>query len=123
MVQRVVYGNLPGGGAGLRVSKPGSNVLDANLQPKQVAFDSRWNRAGRVHMIGSVTGNTTISFGKTFPVCPLVFVVYTDASGRYRNHFTYGEFDDSGNLELRVTTTNMTFALPKYPATYVVVQI
>ena len=120
MTNRVVIGSLPGGGHGLRVSRPGFNALDANLQPKQVAFDSRWNRAGRVHMTGIVSGNTTISFGKTFPVCPLVYVVYTDASGRHRNHSTGA----SGSIDaVRVTTANVQFVLPRYPATYLVVTI
>ncbi len=124
MANRVVTGPLPGGGIGLRVSRPGYNVLDAGIAPKGVAFDSRWSRAGRIHMTGVVTGSTTISFGKTFPVCPLVYIVFTDAQGRYRSLSTYGQYSD-GNLLLRTTTSSMTFGLTAdmYPATYVVVAL
>jgi hypothetical protein len=45
MTYRVVLGPLPGGGYGLRVSVPGQDVLNSNLFPKHVAFDSRWGSA------------------------------------------------------------------------------
>lgn len=114
MTNRVVVGPLPGGGAGIRVSRPGYNALDPNLQPKQVAFDSRWNRAGRVHMTGVVTGDTTIYFGKTFPICPLVYLVFTDAQGRYRNEAVAATHTDRVVIDLTAVS---------YPVTYVVVTI
>lgn len=122
MTNRVVVGPLPGGGAGIRVSRPGYNALDAGLQPKQVAFDSRWNRAGRVHMTGVVTGDSTVYFGKTFAICPLVYLVFTDAQGRYRNHRIYG---GEGLGAIRTYTDRVVFDLVAgfYPATYVVVSI
>lgn len=124
MTRRVILGALPGGDFGLRVSKPGYDALSTSLQPKQLSFDSRWTRAARVHMTGTVTGNSTVFFGKTFPSPPLVYVVFTDSQGRYRNYSVYGEFPD-GNLEVRTLQDRVTFNLTseKYPATYVVVAI
>ena len=121
MTNRVLIGPLPGGGQmGIRVSRPGYDALSASLQPKQVAFDSRWNRAGRVHMTGKVTGDTTIYFGKTFAVCPLVHVVFVDNQGRQRNFSA-----NIGAGEVRTYTDRVVINLDSlfYPATYVVVTI
>jgi hypothetical protein len=88
MVNRVVLGALPGGGYGLRTSKPGANVLDANLPANQVSFDSRWPNAARVLKAGSIsvpanlTANTytTLTFGKTFAAPPPVFATQQNGS-------------------------------------------
>lgn len=124
MTRRVILGDLPGGDYGLRVSKPGYDALSTSLQPKQVSFDSRWTRSARVHMTGKVTGDSTVYFGKTFSTPPLVYVVFTDSQGRYRNYSVYGQFSD-GNLEVRTLRDRVTFNLTSdaYPATYVVVAI
>lgn len=80
MVQRVVLGPLPGGGVGLRASRPGFNVLDPNLTGKQLAFDSRWTKVERVFkrdMISLGSGQPhTVSFGTTFSVIPTVLFMY-----------------------------------------------
>ena len=89
MVQRVVEGALPGGGTGIRVSRPGFNVLDPNLTGQQLSFDSRWPVAARVHMDGAVTatpsGNlnsyVTVGFGTTFASPPPVLVLSDGTSG------------------------------------------
>lgn len=82
MTNRVVIGALPGGGTGIRVSRPGNNVLSTTLTGKQLAFDSRWTSAARVLLAGSVTltgvaypgAYTTINFGTTFATTPPCFV-------------------------------------------------
>lgn len=88
MTNRVVLGRLPDTSMGLRVSRPGSNVMDDGLAPKNVAFDSRWPRAFRLHMSGAASdpspGNaTTVSFGRSFAAPPFVMIVRTIA-GQYR---------------------------------------
>lgn len=81
MANRVVLGALPGGGLGLRVSRPGKNVLDTGLAPKDLAFDSRWPAAMRLVKSGAATTSSTpgagatIMFGRTLPVEPMCFVV------------------------------------------------
>lgn len=90
MVQRVALGALPGGGYGLLASRPGYNVLDPGLTPKQTAFDSRWPSAMRVFMQGSAllatvsTLKTTVYFGRTFSTPPLVIGAFTTNAGRLR---------------------------------------
>jgi len=78
VTNRVVMGPLPGGGSGLRVSRPGNDVLDTNLTGKQLAFDSRWPTTARVHMAGTVnpasSGTQTVGFGTTFANIPPAFV-------------------------------------------------
>lgn len=80
MVQRVVLGNLPGGGAGLRVSRPGVNVLTPSLDPSQLSFDTTWLRTLKVFMSGTVSVPVAtaaqqfvnVNFGTTFaepPIC------------------------------------------------------
>lgn len=87
MTNRTVLGPLPGGGIGLRVSRPGFNVLDGGLTGQQVAFDSRWLDAAVVYMQGSVVvpvGSAgsyyPVSFGTTFSVQPPV-IAFRDNSG------------------------------------------
>lgn len=77
MTNRVVLGALPGGGHGLRVSRPGFDVLNTGLAPKQLAFDSRWPAAMRLVKSGLVSSGSgaTIDFGETLDVEPLCIVV------------------------------------------------
>lgn len=80
-------GPLPGGGQGLRVSRPGNDVLDTGLTTKQLAFDSRWPATARVHMTGDLTitsGYTTVNFGVTFPSIPPVFSWHKTATGVFQ---------------------------------------
>lgn len=86
MVNRVVAGPLPGGGVGLRVSRPGYNALDAGIAPKGIAFDSRWTRAERVLLTGSVDLSAvfpiayhTVSFGVTLSAPPTVLFMWRAA--------------------------------------------
>lgn len=88
MANRVVHGALPGGGFGLRVSRPGYNVLDAGLTGKQLAFDSRWGAAARLFLNGKVTLSSvfpvayhTVSFGATFASVPPVIIMQRLTSG------------------------------------------
>lgn len=88
MSNRVVLGALPGGGHGLRVSRPGFNVLNTGLSGKELAFDSRWATAARLFLNGTVTlpvvtpaSYYTIGFGTTFPVIPPVIIMKRQSSG------------------------------------------
>lgn len=81
MVNRVVLGALPGGGVGLRVSRPGFDVLNTALTGKQIAFDSRWAASGRVVTMGAVSvpntdSATTVNFGVTLPSVPVVIGMF-----------------------------------------------
>lgn len=87
MTNRVVVGALPGGGHGLRVSRPGFNVLTPGLTGKELAFDSRWTTAARLYDTGTVTLGVvtpvsyyTLSYGTTFPVIPPVLVMRRQVS-------------------------------------------
>jgi hypothetical protein len=86
MANRVVLGALPGGGSGLRVSRPGYDVLSTSLTQKQVAFDSRWPAAMRLVKSGSATTSSspgvgaTVMFGVALPVEPMCFVLTKSGS-------------------------------------------
>ena len=114
MTNRTVQGNLPGGGSGIRVSRPGYEVTDPNLPPKGIAFDSRWPAAMNVHMSGAATGPTTggqvttVWFGKTFPTPPLVIVAFTDGQGRYR---LYSNLQDPAGSVVRTYQDRFTYGL------------
>lgn len=88
MANRIVLGELPGGGHGLRVSKPGSNVLSTGLQGRDVAFDSRWLGSSQLVTMGSVavpvTGSTTVNFGVTLPTPPTVLAMIRIGASQYR---------------------------------------
>jgi hypothetical protein len=102
MANRVVLGALPGGGQGLRISRPGANVLSTSLAENQVSFDSRWPQLGRIILRGGVTipsGQTsvTVNYGVTLPVIPTVFALAL-GSGEYRAISVSEAFwDDLGN--------------------------
>lgn len=88
MTNRVVVGALPGGGHGLRVSRPGFNVLTPGLTGKELAFDSRWTTAARLYTRGTLTlpvvtpvSYYTLSYGTTFPVIPPVLIMRRQSSG------------------------------------------
>lgn len=87
MTNRVVYGALPGGGYGIRVSRPGNDVLNTALTGKQLAFDSRWTSSARVFLNGSVVIGVggigtfyTVSFGTTFASIPPVIILFRQTS-------------------------------------------
>jgi len=104
MTNRAVMGPLPGGGQGLRVSRPGNDVMDPNLTGKQLAFDSRWPAAMNVDLSGTATSGAT-SFGKTYSVPPFVHVAFYDSQGRYRT------------VGADATTTSFHF-VPSVPGTF-----
>lgn len=84
MANRVILGELPEGGAGFRVSKPGVNVLTVEDIGQNVSFDSRWSASSRIVVSGLVTvpaSSTviTVNYGETLPSLPVVI-----ASGRDR---------------------------------------
>lgn len=91
MANRVVVGPLPGGGVGLRVARPGYNVLDAGIAPRGIAFDSGWARTLKVFASGTVsvpvaTGfpqYTAVSFGTTFAAPPVCLAWITNPTGDF----------------------------------------
>jgi hypothetical protein len=91
MTNRVVMGNLPGGSSGLRVSRPGYDVLTHPVEPRGLAFDSGWTSALKVFMSGSVSVPSTTSafqyvtvgFGTTFSAPPICLVWCTNPTGTY----------------------------------------
>lgn len=92
--------------------------MNPNLQPKQIAFDSRWPRAARIHMAGTRTSNGTVMFGKTFDAPPLVHVVCSHPDGLYR----HGSDPDFGTIETLRDRVIFTMVSGYFPLTYVVVQ-
>ncbi|WMT90168.1 hypothetical protein [Pelagibacterium sp. H642] len=85
MTNRVITGELPGGGQGIRISRPGQNAADANLDGKHVAFDSRWIGSARVLRMGTVdisAGNAaTVMFGVTLDRAPALIVMKYGLTG------------------------------------------
>ena len=124
MVNRVALGALPGGGYGLRVSRPAFDVLNTGLSGKQLAFDSRWPTAARVHLEGSITcgasGNLTtyssVGFGTTFGSIPPVLVLMDDGTGWRTTDWNYdgGAWDPIGrSIEAcRISASGMSFWHP-----------
>lgn len=118
MVSRVVLGALPGGGRGLRVSRPGFNVMDTGLSGKQLAFDSRWTSAARVFLNGTITLGVvtpisyfTLPFGTVFPVSPPVIVLQrpvSSASWQVVDGVVY----NTGAEPVRVHTDRMEIMYP-----------
>lgn len=87
MANRVALGKLPDGSFGLRVSRPGADVLDPSLPGNQLAFDSRWAASSRIHLRGTRTvpasGSVTVNFTKTFSAPPVVLCLITDGTNHY----------------------------------------
>ncbi|WP_196258558.1 hypothetical protein [Pelagibacterium limicola] len=93
MANRLVLGELPSGEQGLRVSVPGTNVLNANLQGRFLSFDSEWLASSRIVTAGSValpTGNntTTVNFGVTLPEPPVVIGMERATQGTPSNRYS-----------------------------------
>lgn len=86
MTNRVVYGALPGGGYGLRVSRPGNDVLNTGLTGPQLAFDSRWPMAMNIDYAstGTAAFGTNFTLGATYPTPPVVVILYIGPGGQYR---------------------------------------
>ena len=83
MANRTLLGRFPNGEYGLRISRPGHNVLDMGLAPKNLAFDSRWPKALKIVKKGTTTNRQTVSF-PSLSEPPFVILAYKDAQGRYR---------------------------------------
>lgn len=86
MANRLVMGPLPGGGFGIRVSRPGANVLDPDLPGNQVAFDSRWLEGSQIIISDSITlgsggGWQYFNYGSTLGYIPRAFALYQITSG------------------------------------------
>lgn len=130
MANRIVLGELPGGGHGLRVSKPGSNVLSTGLQGRNVAFDSRWFGSSQLVTMGSVkvpqTGSTTVNFGVTLPTPPTVLAMLSLTGGQYRpagleNGLIFSDvWDDPGDVNPLLDYTQQDGLLRIYTNRFVV---
>ena len=82
---------------GLRISKPGFNVLTQPEIGKNVAFDTRWAASSMIVTAGTValsssTSAVTINYGVTLPTIPVVLVLgrYRSDSSRFINLEAYG---------------------------------
>ncbi|MFT6659323.1 hypothetical protein [Maritalea sp.] len=61
MVDRVVLGILPGGGYGLRVSRPGFDANNPALVANQLAFDSSVYDAANLIGFGQLAGGQSVT--------------------------------------------------------------
>lgn len=80
MVARVVFGNLGSGQFGLKVSKPGVDVLSA--LDRDLVFSSLWPNYGVVHASGTLFSAANVS--ASFPdlgYTPLTAIIPLNASG------------------------------------------
>lgn len=90
MTDRVILGSLPGGGYGLRVSNPGFDVKSQSLNGRQLSFDSRYQKAPRVHMVITKPPNSAAQwfyFGKTFAAPPPFLFTYRDSYATYNTDY------------------------------------
>ncbi|MGJ8529809.1 hypothetical protein [Maritalea sp.] len=85
MVDNLILGLLPGGGHGLRVSRPGHDVNDVNLTGNQLAFDSRYNRAGVLIAYGFLEGGQTLDLTVYAEPPYFIWVSRMDAN-RYQSY-------------------------------------
>lgn len=110
MVARVCLGRLPNGAYGLRVSKPGVDVLTAN--DGDLTFDSG-SPFMRVIARGSMTwvfmeSERVINIGTTFDYTPLVqLFIYKDPNISPENGGGYGI--SNTNVSVRFSGTNAIF--------------
>lgn len=127
MTNRVALGLLPGGGYGVRVSRPGYDVLNNALTGAQIAFDSRWVTAARVFLNGSVTAPqssfgsyTSIAFPSSLPSIPTAIVMQRQSSSSQWVSVDSAAFDESwqptGGLyeAARVFTNRIEFLNPTF---------
>lgn len=125
MTNRVALGALPGGGFGLRVSRPGFNVLDTGLTGQQLAFDSRWSFAARIHMEGTFSVDragsfgvySNLSLGLDFGVPPPVLAMVLRDGGQRQidEGNNYWLADGSYAQSVRIFSSYLSFLHPQSP--------
>jgi hypothetical protein len=119
MANRVVLGAFEGT-FGLKISRPGFNVLSTGLTAEQVAFDSRWDDIGKIYNQGVSTnfqqgsaGTTNISFniGGAFstsdPVLLFGAIKCNSAHAYYPNGYLQvgGSPETDGTVTLQIFST------------------
>lgn len=57
MVKRVLIGQFPDGGYGIRVSQPGYDVTSNPVDNEKLIFNSDWQSALPVHAVGTIAVN------------------------------------------------------------------
>lgn len=85
MADRVILGSLPGGGYGIRVSRPGYDASNNSIPSKGVSFDSRATSGAKILINGVTTSNGNINFGKTLSYIPDAYFMGRMTTGRWRN--------------------------------------
>ncbi len=92
MTNRVAFGAVGGGAFGLKVSKPGYDVLDSGTIDAKLAFDSSWTKAQRIYLSGVYTATVnpsgvygTVNFGATLSAVPTVLAAVRDSASSVWN--------------------------------------
>lgn len=95
MTNRVALGDVGGGAFGLKVSKPGYDVLDAGTVDAKLAFDSSWTKAQRIFLSGVYTATVnasgvygTVTFPSTLSTIPVVLAAYRDSASSVWNQIS-----------------------------------
>ena len=86
MTKRILLGKFPDGGAGLRISRPGKDVMANPPVQEDLQFNSDWFSALPIHQMGQVTvpnnATTTVVFpALAYPPMILAYVWDNDGLG------------------------------------------
>lgn len=81
MTNRVLIGALGGGAQGIKISRPGVNVLTA--ADYDLIFHSDWVGNSKIHQRGTLTYGSTASF-PSLGFIPVVFTAVLISSSDYR---------------------------------------
>ncbi|OQM75602.1 hypothetical protein [Manganibacter manganicus] len=121
MANRVLLGNF-NGDYKVRISRPGFDVMDANLNNNQLSFTSDSPEIGRIVQRGMINlvpagyddiSDVTVNFGVTYAEIPIV-LAFVNNNGKYLciNTLT-SDWQDNGwpDCGVIVTTTSCTFTV------------
>lgn len=103
MTNRVVLGQMPEGGYGLRVSKPGVDAMSTSPNPDNLLFDSSWKDVLKIHTWNEVVMNATVTTGNpgvqnyiyttitypALPYAPMIFLMHKADGGSWETGSFY----------------------------------
>lgn len=98
MTNRLVLGAIDDT-YGLRISRPGFDVMYSGLAPEQLAFDSRWNTMGRVYY----SGQSRVYQGYYDMLGSYLYTNFYIPSGYPGIPIIIGNFRPEGNVDVKVT--------------------
>lgn len=102
MTNRVIMGKFQNDFV-LRASMPGYDVLNPNLPPEQLVFDSRWSKVSSIYMdtwvYVPINQTQTLWFGKWFDPLPSVLLMwYPDYNSHNFSSATFWHTSYNSNI-------------------------